>query len=152
MSLLGKVYRFFGLISDTELSLIIHRIKQFRTCNRKTWARRYEEEVKEGIVVPSAKDEAVRLEAAFHDTRLAKYHDGSMYVFPHPQHLEVICIRLWVDGGKVDYNKFFNMYVYDVDAFLKACDAKGGLNMDDTNWLLKKAISIAKAIRANKSI
>lgn len=152
MSLLGKVYRFFGLIGDTELSLIIHRIKQFRSLHRRTWAIRYAEEVKKGIVVPSAKDEVVRLEAEFHNTRLAKYHDGSMYAFPHPRQDELICIRLWAEDAKTNYNKFFNLYVYDVDVFLKACDAKGGLNMDDTHWLLKKAIRAAEARRANKSI
>jgi hypothetical protein len=35
---------------------------------------------------------------------------------------------------------------------LKACDAKGGLNVDEITWLLKKAIRAAEARRANKSI
>ena len=144
----GKFLRFFGLVREQELDWLLHRTLQFRA-ERRNWEVRLKLE-REGEVFEDITDLwCDELLSKFPRTRIAKVHGWHLAADYNKQTPQYIQLRL--RSATVDVEHIFKIWVYDVDAFLKACDGKGGLNLDEANWMLGH-ISGELEKDANKSI
>lgn len=144
----GKFLRLLGRVSHDELEWIIYRVLGMRAHNRR-WESRYgieqDNHTFDGITDLWCEE----LRGKFKGTRLAKIHGWQLTAVHDIKTPQYIQIRL--RSATVDVEHLFKIWVYDVNAFLKACNGQGGLNMDDTNWMLEHVTTLAKK-DANKVV
>lgn len=136
----GKFLRFFGRVRHDELEWILYRILGLRADQRR-WESRYRFERDNHTFDGITDLWCGELRAKFTQTRIAKVHGWCLEVGDSTSSPEYIYIRIF--SPTVDVEHLFKIWVYDVNAFLKACEGKGGLNMDDTNWMLNHVTTIA---------
>ncbi len=150
----GKVLRFFGCASDREQELILSRINQFSADSRQ-WDYRHKKEQEEAQRWVLLKDneieaQCVQLLQDFKRTRLHRVYGWNMTITIIAAARHHISLYFW--SGDVDAGYLITVWLYDLDAIIKACDGRAGLNNDELNWMMREAMKAAKEIKANKSI
>jgi len=133
----GKFLSFIGKVQPNDLEWILHRVKRFNAIERKIWGIRANDEKATGLFDWHTHTLALEIEAAFEHTRLYKIHGWSIECYPIDTKPELMNIHLY--SNTVDCEINYQLYCYDHAAFLKACDGKGGINLDELTWLLEQA-------------
>lgn len=135
----GKFLRVLGRVPSDELEWILRRVLDLKA-ERRNWGTRFKIECEAGTFDNVTDLWAEELRTKFSRTRLAKIHGWQLSAgckeVSTPQFLHVrVC------SPTVDVVHLMRLWVYDVGAFLKACDGKGGLNMDEAQWMLEHICS-----------
>lgn len=133
----GKFLSFIGKVKPDNLEWILHRVKDFNATKRKQWQIRANEEKATGLFDWRTHTLVLEIEAAFERTQLYKVHGWSVECDEVKDKPELIDV--WLYSNSVDCEIKYQLYCYDHAAFIKACDGKGGMNLDELNWLLERA-------------
>ena len=136
----GKFLKFLGVIRADDLDWVLYRVKDF-AADKRNWETRWAEQPNVEEWSAAALDQVRSLRLDFKRTRLARIHGWRLNVRLYPGKPE--WIQIWLTSPVVDARIHYPMWRYDYDAFLRACNGHGGLNLDEMNWLLERLTKTA---------
>lgn len=151
MTLLGKLLTKLGAVSPDLESRLLKGVEQYRAEKRKQWAERADR------VKNSSRDRdwdrgacLTLLGRQFNKTRLHRLYGWNLVFIPNNDVRGKYgdpLVRIALNNRKhPDYIGpiTMNLYYYDVERFLRACNQIVGRDQAELQWLLKEATRVAQ--------
>lgn len=136
----GMFLRLLGCVGKNDLDWILHRVRGL-DADKRNWKIRFTEEVRDQTWENEQHRLMLALRVDFTRTRLHRIHGWDIYTDFVDQKSGKI--RVWLTCPNVDADIQMLIWGYDYDAFLKACNRAGGLNLDDLTWAMTHLTQMA---------